>query len=196
MKRIFRALLVVLAAAALPTFADDTGSFLVAREALPDPNFGHAVVLVMPPDGPGVLGVIVNRPTRVPLSKLFPDQPRLARLDDRVFFGGPVSLQTVSFVFRADKAPEDAMEVMKGVYISSDGDLLRELLAREKPTEGLRVFVGYTGWAPGQLEGEIARGDWHPMDADERSLFDRRPESLWYDLDIKASATKASLRRR
>ena len=194
MNRIVCALFLALASAALPCHADDAGSFLVAREDLPDPNFGHAVVLVMPPDGPGVLGIIVNRPTRIPLSKLFPSEPKLAKLDDRVFFGGPVSPQTVSFVFRADKPPEDATEVMAGVFISSDSDLLRELFAREKPTEGLRVFVGYAGWAPGQLEGEVARGDWHRVDADARSLFDRRPESLWYDLDIKASATKASFR--
>jgi putative transcriptional regulator len=194
MKRIFCALLLALAGAAMPCLGDDAASFLVARENLPDPNFGNAVVLVMPPEGPGVLGIIVNKPTRLPLSRLFPDDTRLAKLEDRVFFGGPVSPQTVSFVFRADKAPEDAMEVMKGVYVSSDGDLLRELLAREKPTEGLRVFIGYAGWGPGQLEGEIARGDWHHADADARSLFDRRPESLWYDLDIKASATKAVFR--
>ena len=140
------------------------------------------------------MGIIVNKPTRIPISKLFPGDAKLAKLDDRVFFGGPVSPQTVSFVFRADKAPEEAMEVMPGVYISSDNDLLRELLSREKPTDGLRVFIGYAGWGPGQLEGEIARGDWHSVNADSRSLFERRPESLWYDLDIKASATKAFFR--
>ena len=194
MKRILCAAFLALAATALPCRGDDAATFLVASADLPDPNFGHSVVLVMPPDGPGVMGIIVNKPTRVLLSRLFPGEPRLAKLDDRVFFGGPVSPQTVSFVFRADKAPDEAMEVMAGVYISSDTDLLHELLAREKPTDGLRVFVGYAGWAPGQLEGEVAHGDWHRMDANARALFERRPESLWYDLDIKASATKAFFR--
>ncbi len=194
MKRILSALVLAFSCTVLPCRGDDPASFLVASQGLPDGNFSNSVVLMMPVDGPGVLGIIVNKPTRIPLSKLFPDQPRLAKLEDRVFFGGPVSLQTVSFVFRADTPPEDGMQVMDGVYISSDLDLLRELLARDKPTDGLRVFVGYAGWGPGQLEFELARGDWHRMDADARSLFDRRPESLWYDLDIKASATKAVFR--
>ena len=139
----------------------------------------------------GAIGVIINKPTRITLAKLFPDLPRLAKLDDRVFFGGPVQVQSVSFVFRASTAPDEALEIMKGVYISSDDDLLRQLLGREKPTEGLRVFIGYAGWAPGQLESEVSRGDWHRVDADARSLFDRKPESLWHDLDFKASATQA-----
>jgi putative transcriptional regulator len=191
MGRILFALVLVATGALAPCFADEPATFLVSRDGLPDPNFSNSVVLMTPLEGQGALGIIVNKPTRIPLSKLFPDLPKLAKLDDRVFFGGPVSLQSVSFVFRADKAPEDAMEIMKGVYISSDNDLLRELLAREKPTENLRIFIGYAGWAPGQLEGEISRGDWHRVDADARSLFERKPENLWHDLDFKASATQA-----
>jgi putative transcriptional regulator len=191
MKRILLALVLAAAGALAPCFADDPATFLVARDGLPDPNFMNAVVLMTPLEGEGALGIIVNKPTRIPLSKLFPDVPKLANLDDRVFFGGPVSLQSVSFVFRADKAPEDALEIMKGVYLSSDNDLLRELLAREKPTESLRIFIGYAGWAPGQLESEVSRGDWHRVNADARSLFERRPENLWHDLDFKASATQA-----
>jgi len=69
------------------------------------------------------------------------------------------------------------------------------LLERDKPTEGLRVFIGYSGWAPGQLEGEVERGDWNRVDADARSLFSRRPESLWNELDFKASATQVLFTR-
>ena len=196
MKRILCAIALVLAGASAPCLADEPATFLVARDGLPDPNFGNSVVLMTPLQGEGALGVIVNKPTKIPLAKLFPDQPRLEKLDDKVFFGGPVSLQSVSFVFRSDSAPEDAVELMKGVYISSDADLLRTLLAREKPTENLRVFIGYAGWAPGQLEGEVSRGDWHRVDADARALFEHRPESLWHDLDFKASATQASYRLR
>jgi putative AlgH/UPF0301 family transcriptional regulator len=51
--------------------------------------------------------------------------------------------------------------------------------------------MGYTGWAPGQLKGEISRGDWHRTDADAHAIFEKRPETLWHDLDFKASATQA-----
>jgi len=196
MRSILVASAIALAGALAPCFAEEPATFLVAKEGLPDPNFNNSVVLMAPSEGEGTLGIIVNKPTRIPLSKLFPDQPKLAKLDDRVFFGGPVSIQSISFVFRASTAPEDALEIMKGVYISSDNDLLRELLARDKPTEGLRVFIGYAGWAPGQLEGEISRGDWLRVDADARSLFEHRPESLWHDLEFKASATQVFYRLR
>jgi putative transcriptional regulator len=115
----------------------------------------------------------------VTVSHLFPDLVRLAQLDDKVYFGGPVQLGTVTFLFRADAAPDDATRVIGGVYASTDAKLLRKLLERDKPMEGLRIFVGYSGWGPGQLENEIARGDWTlaPVDAD--ALFGRKHEHPW-----------------
>jgi hypothetical protein len=92
-----------------PTSADNakplTTILLVARAELPDPNFKDSVVLVMNNIGPTPVGVIINRPTRIAVSRLFPDLERVAQLDDKVYFGGPVEIATVSFLVRADKAP-------------------------------------------------------------------------------------------
>jgi putative transcriptional regulator len=166
-----------------PTSADNakplTTILLVARAELPDPNFKDSVVLVMNNIGPTPVGVIINRPTRIAVSRLFPDLERVAQLDDKVYFGGPVEIATVSFLVRADKAPEHATEVLDGVYVSTNRDLLRKLLGRDKPMEGLRIFIGYSGWAPGQLEAEIARGDWALAPAEAAAIFDRKSERPW-----------------
>ena len=92
-------------------------------------------------------------------------------------------------VFRAAVAPTEAIEVLEGVYMSSSRELLRELLGRENPVEGLRVFAGHAGWAPGQLESEVRRADWHLATADARMIFEEKPERLWQELERRASAT-------
>ncbi len=166
-----------------PTSADNakplTTILLVARAELRDPNFKDSVVLVMNNIGPAPVGVIVNRPTRIAVARLFPDLERLAQLDDKVYFGGPVEIAMVSFLVRADAAPEHATEVLDGVYFSTNRELLRKLLGRDKPMEGLRIFIGYSGWAPGQLEAEIGRGDWTLAPAEAAAIFDGKSERPW-----------------
>jgi putative transcriptional regulator len=166
-----------------PASADNakplTTILLVAQAELPDPNFKDSIVLVMNNIGPAPAGVIINRPTSIAVSRLFPDLERLAQWDDKVYFGGPVEIATVSFLVRADAAPEHATEVLYGVYISTNQELLRKLLGRDKPMDGLRIFIGYSGWAPGQLEAEIARGDWTVAPAEASAIFDGKSERPW-----------------
>jgi putative transcriptional regulator len=166
-----------------PTSADDTKPLttilLVARAELADSNFKDSVVLVMNNIGPAPAGVIINKPTRIAVSRLFPDLERLAQLDDKLYFGGPVETAFVSFLFRADTPPEHATQVLDGVYFSTNGELLRKLLGRDKPMDGLRIFIGHSGWAPGQLEAEIARGDWALAPAETDTIFDRKSEHPW-----------------
>ena len=166
-----------------PTSADDTKPLttilLVARAELPDSNFKDSVVLVMNNIGPAPAGVITNRPTKIAVSRLFPDLKRLAPLDDKLYFGGPVEIASVSFLFRADTPPEHATQVLDGIYFSANGELLRKLLGRDKPMDGLRIFIGHSGWAPGQLEAEIARGDWTLAPAETDAIFNRKSEHPW-----------------
>jgi putative transcriptional regulator len=175
--------LLLLCSLSLPTPADDTKPMrtilIVARGDLPDPNFKDSIVLVMNHIGPAPAGVILNRPTHVAVSRLFPDVERLAALEDKIYFGGPVDIEAVSFLFRADERPDNATEVLDGIYLSTSRELLRELLARDKPMDGLKIFVGYSGWARGQLENEIARGDWTLEPADASAIFDNKSERPW-----------------
>jgi putative transcriptional regulator len=157
-----------------------TTILLVARAELPDPSFKNSIVLVMNHIGPSPAGVIINRPTRIPVSRVFPELETLAQLDDKVYFGGPVEVQSVSLLFRFDKPPEQpATEVLEGVYFSANRELLRQLLGRDKPMEGLRIFVGFSGWARGQLEGEIARGDWALEPANATAIFEPKSQHPW-----------------
>jgi putative transcriptional regulator len=175
--------LLLLLGVSWPATADDgkrlTAILLVARAELPDSNFRDSVVLVMNNLGPAPGGVIINRPTSIAVASLFPDLERLEQLDDKVYFGGPVALASVSFLFRADTPPEHAALVLDGVCFSTDLELLRKLLSRDKPTDGLRIFIGYAGWAPRQLESEIARGDWTLAPAEAEAIFGRKSEHPW-----------------
>jgi putative transcriptional regulator len=166
-----------------PTSADNTKPLttilLVARAELPDSSFKDSVVLVMNNIGPVPAGVIINRPTRIAVSHLFPDLESLARLHDKLYFGGPVEIASVSFLFRADTPPEHATQVLAGVYFSTNRELLRKLLGRDKPMDGLRIFIGHSGWALGQLEAEITRGDWTLAPAETNAIFDGKSEHPW-----------------
>lgn len=171
------ALCALLALCALPrvTPADDarplTAILITARAELHDPFFAGSVVLVMNNLGSVPIGVVVNRPMPLPVSRLFPELKRLAPLHDRVYFGGPVELESVWFLFRASEAPAHAIRACDGVYLSASRDLLLRLLGRDKPMDGLRIFMGHAGWGPGQLEAEIARGDWTLSRAAADTIF-------------------------
>lgn len=162
---------------------------LVARDKLPDRNFRESVVLVAGGTA-APIGIILNKPTPARLSKTLKDPGRLKGNDGPLFFGGPVTPDEAVFLFRASGKPEDALEVSDGIYLSANHDVLERLLARERPLEGLRIFAGHAGWAPGQLEDEIRRGDWLLVATDPHALFDPRPEALWPALLRKAMATR------
>ena len=156
---------------------------LVAHGDLSDSDFADSVVLVMNNLGPAPVGVIVNRPTAITVAQLgaelFPSLKQLAALHDKVYFGGPVEFGSVWFLFRAAQAPEHAVRAFEDVYLSADKRVLLQLLGRDKPMADLRIFVGHSGWAPGQLEAEIARGDWSLKRADSQAIFNGKPEHPW-----------------
>jgi putative transcriptional regulator len=166
-----------------PACADDakspTAILLIGRADLPDSDFADSVVLVMNKLGPGPVGIIVNRPTQMAVAELFPDLKRLARLHDKVYFGGPVEFGSVWFLFRAATPPQHAIQALDGIYLSANRELLLQLLGRDKPMDGLRIFIGHAGWAPGQLEAEIDRGSWSLERADSDAIFSGKTEHPW-----------------
>jgi len=166
-----------------PISADDakplTAILLVAGDDLPDSDFADSVVLVMNNLAPAPVGIIINRPMPIPVSRLFPDLKRLAQVRDKVYFGGPVEFGSVWFLFRSTTLPEHAVQACDGVYLSADRTLLLQLLGRDKPMDGLRIFVGHAGWAPGQLEAEIANGAWTLKRVEPEAIFNGKSEHPW-----------------
>lgn len=186
-----------LAAAEFAAAQDEAanGVFLVARPDLNDPNFRESVVLVTQHGGGSPVGVIINRPTRLTLGEVFPSNERLKGLPDTLYFGGPVSTRMLVFVFRAETQPRDALRVLEDVYISFNQDLLAELLRRPAPTVNLRIYAGYSGWGSGQLQHEMARGDWHMVRADPDTIFRSDPAKVWEEMLGRASARQVRTHR-
>lgn len=164
------------------------GIFLIAKPGMPDPNFRETVVLVTQDSNNQTLGVIVNRPTQLLLNRVFPENKTLKKSKDNLFFGGPVARTALIFLFRASQRPSEALHVLQDVYLSTNSELLNEMLSRPKPTDNLRVYAGYSGWAPGQLQGEMKRGDWHVINADPETIFKKDPKTVWPELVKRASS--------
>ncbi len=159
-----------------------SGIFLVAARELRDPNFRETVVLVTQPGGGEPFGVIINRPLRPRLSEIFPEHEMLKGRQDVVYFGGPVTREGLVFLVRSNEPPPHAVHVLSDVYFSNDPDWIDGMLKRVNPTEGMRVYAGHAGWAPGQLQNEIAQGGWHVVPADANTIFDKDASTIWPDL--------------
>lgn len=155
------------------------GSLLVADRDLRDPNFARSVVLLVHYDAQGTLGVIVNRRKTVPLSRLYPDRKAAKNAGDPVYEGGPVEETGVLALLRSQAKPDGAGHVFGQVYLVSSKELLDHTLAEGKDSSGFRVYLGYCGWAPGQLEGEIGLGAWHIFHGVAGVVFDSDPETVW-----------------
>jgi putative transcriptional regulator len=162
---------------------------LVATPDLHDPNFERTVVLVVFPSGAGPLGVILNRPIPVTLKDAFPDEPQLRNRTDRLYFGGPVRTTALMYLFRGKATAEGSFPVLEDLCLSGNGDLLDRILAG--PQGGVqRYFLGYSGWAPVQLDMEIARGGWYVLPADRDTILNMDPATMWRELLARATAVK------
>jgi len=165
-----------------------TAVFLVARPGMPDPNFRESVVLVVQSERAEATGVIINRPTNRSLAQLLPSE-RFAAFTDPIFFGGPVAPQGLFALFLSAKYSGPAVPMLPGIYLAVLPDSVDALVS--KPPEKIRFFSGYSGWAPGQLQAEIERGDWLVVDADAKTIFQKDTSRLWQDMVQRARAVHA-----
>jgi putative transcriptional regulator len=169
------------------------GVLLIAKPELVDVNFREAVVLATRHAGGGTVGVILNRPTPRLVSQVFPEYESLRGRSDRLFLGGPVSPRGLVAVFRSKERPVEALRVMTDVYLGLDATLLDGLLRRPDAPRDLRLHVGYAGWAPGQLENEMARNDWLILEPDTDTIFRADPATLWRTLLRRATSRSVRL---
>lgn len=161
----------------------DKATFLVASRQLQDPNFRESVVLLVDYGRSGAMGVIVNRPTSLPVAGLLPDLELLrARAPQNMHFGGPVARGRLSLLVRTSQAPVEARHVFADVYVSGETATLEWLLERDAGSATFRAYAGYAGWGPGQLESELARGDWFVEAADAATVFETAPSVIWPEL--------------
>jgi putative transcriptional regulator len=157
----------------------EKGRLLVAKEQLADPRFRDRVILLIQHDAQGSAGLVVNRPSRLLLSTLLPEGSSLAGQGMVLSYGGPVEPQTLLALVKVrNHPPEPADEVSDNLYVTGVG-VLDEWPDYADEVVDCRAFVGYSGWAAGQLDAEIKRGDWSVMPADEQSVFAAEGVRLW-----------------
>ena len=162
--------------------AAGAGLFLVARRDLPDPNFRRSVVFLLQHGDGGTLGLIINRRSRISLAEAMPDLRGVDKTRHRLFFGGPVALGRLLLLLRNEKDSPGIQRITEDVSFSADREVLEALIARRKPENELRIYMGHAGWGAGQLNYELARGDWHVIDSDTKAIFSANHEALWEKL--------------
>lgn len=167
------------------------GRLLVATPGLRDPNFAQTVVLLTEADDSGAMGVILNRPTEVPLEEALPWMSELDDRSDVLSFGGPVMSDRLVVLMRRDGEPPGSFHVFADVWLTGDPDTLRQALGAGIAESDLRAFMGFAGWAPGQLEWEIARGGWEVHPARVADVFGGNLHRLWRDLIDRSSPQQA-----
>lgn len=202
LRRILPASLLLLTTALLPAVnaraAEEdplaNGVFLVAKPGMPDSNFSETVVLITQPvPGGGPLGVILNRPTEARLSEAWPDAGAVPEQFDTLYGGGPVGRNRLLFLVRSSERIEKGLRVLADVYLSGDPELLKNIVAAEVKIKSLRAYAGYAGWAPRQLQAEIAAGGWHVIPADADTIFTADVATMWPEL-IKRITLRSAAR--
>lgn len=155
------------------------GHLLVAGPALVDPNFRRTVVLLGEHGDEGAMGVVLNRVSTALVGEAVPPIAELTGPDEPVYLGGPVQPEAV--VVLADFADLEQAEVM---VVDTVGFLpgAIEDAAGLGELRGVRVFAGYAGWGPGQLEAELAEGAWIVVPARGTDVFTTAPEGLWSEV--------------
>jgi putative transcriptional regulator len=159
------------------------GKLLVAARGMQDPNFAETVVLLVDYGAEGSWGLVINRPTTVKLSELFAKDSFLRRRRDTLHYGGPVEPARILILLRSSAALPDSRSLFEDVRLAWSPEALKGLGDPEKAE--LRVFAGYAGWATGQLETEIARGDWLVLPAEPALVFSETPKALWQTLQAR-----------
>lgn len=154
------------------------GQLLVASPSLRDSNFTRTVIAIASHDEDGALGVILNRRASALVSETVPDLAEVVA-DDQLFIGGPVHNEAIVLVAEFDDPREPQLVITGTIGLLSeraDIDRLATLPGQR------RVFAGYAGWAPDQLEAEIEREDWFVAPAKPDDLFSDSPMTLWRDV--------------
>jgi len=177
--------------ATMDTMESLQGNFLLATPQMPDPRFREQVIYLCSHDANGAMGLVVNQPSAYSLAEIF----KSARIDivdgdwPFVYLGGPVELEAAFFLYSDDYEAKNFLAVGEGVRLSRDPQILHDIARGVGPRQYL-FLLGYAGWAPGQLEAELAVKGWLILPAENTILFDTPDQEKWqkaalrYGIDI------------
>ena len=172
------------------------GKLLVAPREAPDPDFAETVILLVRYERGGALGLIVNHPSAIPVSKALRDVKGAGKSADSLYLGGPVDVAAVMALVRSTEAPRDGLRIFGDLFAINSRKDMEGALNASKTSGGLRIYVGYCGWSGGQLENEVKLGGWYIFDRSAEAVFDAKPETLWSRLIARTEFRIAALDRR
>ena len=165
-----------------PEIASLTGQLLIASPNIGDPRFAHTVILMVKHDKDGALGITINRPVgeKSIASLLEAPGEDVSGIEGtlRIFAGGPVQPELGFVVHSAEYRRDETIEVDGHVAMTASRQILRDIGHNRGPQKSL-FALGYAGWGPGQLEGEIARRDWFTAPEDAVLVFDDDRAQVW-----------------
>ena len=181
---IFAAAVPLAVAAEPPEIAPLTGQLLIAAPTIGDPRFAHTVILMVRHDRQGAFGIVINRPVgESPIASLLEGAGEdVSGISGnlRIFSGGPVQQELGFVVHSTEYRLDETLDVDGRVAMTANRLVLRDIGHNRGPVKSL-FALGYAGWGPGQLEGEIARRDWFTTPAEPRLIFDDDRANLWED---------------
>ncbi len=152
---------------------------ILSSPFLDDLHFKRTVILLTEHNDQGSMGFILNRPTDLTLQDALDDFPAF---DAPLYFGGPVQPEIMQFIHKIPNL-EDSVEIKKGVYWGGNFDNLKFMIdtGQVLPND-IRFFIGYSGWAPLQLEQEIIRKSWIVSQASKKFIFTKNYQELWTEV--------------
>jgi putative transcriptional regulator len=150
------------------------GKLLISSPSLVDPNFRRTVVLMTHHDEEGAVGLVLSRPSELRIDEAVPDLGDLPYADEVVYVGGPVQPEAVVVLAELSEPPGDTAPIVGNVVYMSPDTEPEELAASR-----VRVFAGYSGWGPGQLEAELEEPAWIVARAEPSDVFAADPDELW-----------------
>jgi putative transcriptional regulator len=172
------------------------GHFLIAGKRLRDRNFYKTVVLMVEHGSDGAMGLVVTRPSSVTVAHALSEHFKLPETDDLVYVGGPVEPSALFIVHNSIEFDQNESPVIDGVYVGSSAEVFEQIVrssAEGHPELRFRIYSGCAGWGPDQLEGELARGDWHTLPAEDHAIFSDDPYEVWDNLMAKVQESNRIL---
>jgi putative transcriptional regulator len=179
MNRFLTALALACCTISLGAIADEDlgkGKLLVATELVQGRAFAESVILLLNIGATGAVGLVVNRPMGALPAQALPELAGIDRYEGTLYWGGPVELFTLRALLHSDAPPDSAVPIFDTVHLAPVDE---NLLDGASSNANLRFFLGYAGWAPGQLERELAFGSWRIVAATEALVFADDPGGIW-----------------
>jgi len=159
----------------------DETMLLVAKRQFKDPIYGSTIVLAKPVQGGGHVGFIVNRPTKMSLSELFPEHEASKKVADPLFLGGTVDMNLVFALVEAQGNRKDgAIRIAPDLFLAYETKSVDRII--ESESDHARFFLGMVVWRPGQLDDELDRGLWYVDEPEAKLVLRRKTDGLWEEL--------------